>query len=119
MKKQDRIKKNEEFSRILSEKQSKSDRFFVVYHSRRAEDHARIGISVSKKLGDAVVRNKIKRQIRMMCMQLFDLKEMPMDLIIIVRKAYLEKDYQTNKNDLEKLVKKNIMVQYEQGETYE
>ena len=39
-------------------------RYFVVYHSQNLEDHKKIGLSVSKKCGNAVQRNKIKRLIR-------------------------------------------------------
>ena len=113
MKKQFRIKKNEEFSRILSLKRVKSSRLFVIYHAPKREENARVGISVSKKLGDAVTRNKVKRQLRMMCLSVIDFEKDPMDLVIIVRKPFLEGSFQDNKNDLEKLIKKNIIKQYE------
>ena len=65
MKKEYRIKKNEEFQKIIRQKKSIVHSKFVIYF-RKNDEHLRIGISVSKKLGNAVVRNKIKRQIRMM-----------------------------------------------------
>lgn len=44
---------------------SVANRQFVVYTCNNKEiDHFRLGISVSKKLGNAVLRNKIKRAIR-------------------------------------------------------
>ena len=113
MKKKDRIRKNEEFSSIISKRHSRGSRFFVVYWQKRKEDHARIGISVSRKLGNAVVRNKVKRQLRMMCQELIDLSSCPYDLIIIVKKGFLDMTYAENKKDLEILIKKNIIKQYE------
>lgn len=109
MKKEYRIRKNEEFERIIQLRKSFSDDCFVVYGSPRALDNARIGISVSKKLGDAVDRNKIKRQLRMMLLDVVDFQNCQKDLIVIVRKGYLENDYQTNKDDLEKIIKKAII----------
>lgn len=42
-----------------------ANRTFIIYYLKNDIGHARIGISVSKKLGKAVIRNKIKRQVRM------------------------------------------------------
>ena len=109
MKKLYRIRKNEEFNRIIAEKHSIASACFVVYYSNKAEEHSRAGISVSKKLGDAVDRNKIKRQVREMVRTIIDFETCPKDIIVIVRTSYLKKDYQNNLLDLEKLIKKAII----------
>ena len=72
MKKENRIKKNEEFQSIIKHNKSKSNRYYVLYYANRKHDYDRIGISVGKKSGNAVVRNKIKRQVRMMLQELCD-----------------------------------------------
>ncbi len=59
-----RIKKNADFQRIYKKGHSVANRQFVVYTCNKEIDHFRLGISVSKKLGNAVLRNKIKRAIR-------------------------------------------------------
>lgn len=105
MKKCNRIRKNEEFSSIIDKRHSKASSSFVVYFNHRSEDHARIGISVSKRLGNAVMRNKIKRQVRMMLQESFDFNDTSYDYIVIVRNAYLGKTYADNKKDLEKTIK--------------
>ncbi len=71
----------------------------------RKEDHARVGISVGKKMGKAVVRNKIKRQVRMMVQDIYSFEE-KFDTIILVRVKYHEENYINNKKLLERLVKK-------------
>ena len=109
MKKLYRIRKNEEFSRIIGEKHSISSANFVLYFSDKKQENARVGLSVSKKLGDAVDRNRIKRQVREMVRALFDFESVNKDIIIIVRKPFLEKTYQDNLSDLEKLIKKVII----------
>ena len=64
MKKALRVRKNEEFKEIIAQKHSVASATYIIYRQKRKGDNARIGISVSKKLGKAHVRNKIKRQIQ-------------------------------------------------------
>ena len=109
MRKELRVRKNEEFSKIIAEKHSFSNGSFVIYARKRKLEHARVGISVSKKLGNAVIRNKIKRQVRMMLLDVFDFDNEKNDLICIVRPKYIEKSYIDNKSELEKLIKKAII----------
>lgn len=103
MKKDYRVKKNEEFSKIISQKNSLANKSFIIYVAQNKIDHVRLGISVSKKLGNAVVRNKIKRQIRSMAAEIVDLNSTN-DYIIIARKDYLLYNYEDNKKSLEKLM---------------
>lgn len=105
MEKKYRVKKNEDFSRIIKRKQSLANRSFIVYYLKNDLDHARIGISVSKKLGKAIVRNKIKRQVRMMVREAIDLNS-NYDYIVIVRNKYLDLDFNSNLKELKYLYKK-------------
>lgn len=109
MKKSYRIRKNEEFSRIISKKHYFSNASFAVYADYKKEDYSRVGISVSKKLGDAVTRNKIKRQVRMMFINMYDFEGSPYDLILIVRSKYMDSNFADNQANLEKLLKKAII----------
>ncbi len=101
MKKKQRVKKSYEFSSIIQKKQFTSTPAFVLYYQPRKEDATRIGISVGKKLGNAVCRNKIKRQIRAMVDQVFTFEE-PDDYIIIARPGFEGKDFATLKAQLAK-----------------
>ena len=60
-----RIKKNSDFQKIYKKGKSVANRQFVVYtYDNSEQEHFRLGISVSKKIGNAVTRNRIKRAIR-------------------------------------------------------
>ena len=109
MKKIYRVCKSYEFNEILNEKNFYANPSFVIYVKPRALEHARVGISVGKKLGNAVVRNKIKRQVRMMVDELFDFTE-KYDTIIIVRPKYHQENYGNNKKGFERLKKKVKIV---------
>lgn len=104
-----RVTKNEEFSQIVGIKRSKANDSFVMYARDKEKVQARVGISVSKKMGNAVVRNKIKRQVRMMIVNIVNFDEYPLDIIVIVRQKYLDNSFEDNQKNLEKLIKKAII----------
>lgn len=64
MKKSYRVKRDKDFNAIFKSGQNVANRKFVVYRLRKDQPHFRVGLSVSKKLGNAVTRNRIKRLIR-------------------------------------------------------
>jgi ribonuclease P protein component len=111
MRKSLRIKDAREFQSIIGKRHFFTNKCFVLYHVKRTSDHTRVGITVSKKLGNAVERNKIKRQCRMMMQELLTFDE-GFDLICIIRGGYLVQSYLQNKKELETLLKK-IKIYYD------
>lgn len=105
MKKELRVTRNEEFGQIIHQGKIYSNACFVLYYSESKKEKARVGISVSKKLGNAPKRNKIKRQLRSMLDEEVNFAE-PFDFIVIVKKMFLENDYQENKKQLNSLINK-------------
>ncbi|MBQ3461034.1 MAG: ribonuclease P protein component [Solobacterium sp.] len=109
MKKKNRVRKAQEFQKMIKTCPKNANHSFVMYHQPKAEDEARIGITLSRKIGNAVERNLIKRQVRMMCQDLIRFDEYPYDCVLIVRFGYKEHTFETNKNNLEKLFRKATM----------
>ena len=102
MKKELRVKRNEDFQKIIQARKSVACKEFVLYSLKNECEHMRIGFSVSKKLGNAVTRNRIKRQVREMAREVFD-SNRSNDYVLIVRVGYLENDFQTNLAALKQL----------------
>ncbi len=61
-----RLSRSGEFERVYREGRSHASRYLVVYAFPRSEDDGdvRLGVSVGRKLGGAVERNRIKRLLR-------------------------------------------------------
>ena len=100
-----RVKTHEDFQEVIKEKKTVSNRIYVLYYKKNNLDHSRVGISASKKLGNAVTRNKIRRQIRMMAQQVINFDN-SIDYCIIVKKSYLEQTFEDNKKELSILLEK-------------
>ena len=66
--KRGRLSRSAEFERVYRQGRSKANRFLVLYAFPRAEDDPadgpRLGLSVSRKVGGAVDRTKVKRCMR-------------------------------------------------------
>jgi ribonuclease P protein component len=67
-----RLSRSAEFERVYRQGRSKGNRYLVLYAFPRAEDEAasereagpRLGLSVSRRVGGAVERNRVKRALR-------------------------------------------------------
>lgn len=92
MKKSHRVKSDKDFQVVFKQGKSYANRKFVVYSIDREIGHLRLGLSVSKKLGKAVIRNKIKRRLRRV-IQGLEPKLLPQDVVIIARKGVEELSY--------------------------
>ncbi|GGE00612.1 ribonuclease P protein component [Paenibacillus nasutitermitis] len=82
-----RLRNREDFSRIYRHGKSFANSQFVVYWSRQYKsDPFRLGVSASKKIGNAVVRNRMRRLVKEIVRQNSDKLIVQLDFIIIVRK---------------------------------
>lgn len=105
MKKKYRLLKNKDFKKVISNKNSYANKEYILYISSNDLNHVRIGISVSSKIGNSVVRHKIKRQVSEMIKDIINFDE-ALDFVLILRKNYLENEFLKNKKELIYLVNK-------------
>ncbi|UTR16990.1 ribonuclease P protein component [Salipaludibacillus sp. LMS25] len=106
MNKEYRLKKNEEFQHVFQRGNSVANRQFVVYQVKKTEqDTIRIGLSVSKKLGNAVVRNRIKRLMKENLRELVPNLHQNCDVVIIARHPVAAMTYDEIKKSLSHVLK--------------
>ena len=86
MRKSYRVKKEAEFQTVFTQGQSCANRQFVVYMLEKPDQkHFRVGISVGKKIGNAVARNWVKRRIRQSLTELKPQLKQDCDFLVIAR----------------------------------
>ncbi|BAQ25032.1 ribonuclease P protein component [Streptococcus troglodytae] len=112
MKKAYRVKSDKDFQAIFTKGRSVANRKFVVYSLKKDQSHYRVGLSVGKRLGNAVVRNTIKRKLRHVLMEL-DPYLGTQDFVVIARKGVEELDYSTMKKNLVHVLK--LAKLYQEG----
>ena len=64
MKFSESLKKNHQFQFVYKNGKSYANKYLVMYVNENGTDRNRIGISVSKKLGNSVVRHRVTRLVR-------------------------------------------------------
>lgn len=79
------LKKNRDFKTVYGNGKSRANKYLVMYVMKNGTEKNRIGISVSKKVGNSVVRHHLTRLIR----EIYRLNEhyfkKGLDIIFIVR----------------------------------
>ncbi len=106
MKKEEVVKSNREFDTIIKKGDVKKNNAFVIYYVKNDKEFNRFGISVSKKIGNAVTRNYYKRVIRNICDKSKNLYSNSKDYIIIMRKGLTSLKFDEAKDSMNDLLKK-------------
>ena len=102
-----RLRRNGDFRFIFAKGNSVANRLYVLYVIRKDRSRpSRVGFSVSKKVGNAVVRNRVKRLMREIVRKRLWLFEDGYDLVIIARKGAAEAGYMESETQLVKLLMK-------------
>ena len=104
MNKEKILQKSEDFSNIISEGQKLKNKYFSVYYKENEKTH--YGITVPKKVGHAVVRNKLKRQIKNIITKNEKTIQPYYNYVIIVKETSLTIDYEGLTINLLELMKK-------------
>jgi len=64
MNKIESLKNNREFRKVYDKGKSLSNKYLVIFFIKNGLEYNRVGFSVTKKIGNAVTRNRVKRLIK-------------------------------------------------------
>ncbi|MDD7333402.1 MAG: ribonuclease P protein component [Lachnospiraceae bacterium] len=93
MKFSDSLKKNRDFQNVYSKGRSYANRMLVMYVLNNHTENNRLGISVSKKVGNSVIRHRITRLIRESYRLQEDMFNSGLDIVVIARATARNADY--------------------------
>ena len=79
------LKKNHEFKRLYSKGKSAASQYVAIYCRRNGKKDNRLGVTVSTKLGGAVVRNRIRRRLKEIYRTNEDKLTVGYDIVIVAR----------------------------------
>ena len=88
------LRKKTDFDSIYNRGKSVGDRFVVLFYKPNGLAYNRTGFLASKKVGNSVVRHRVKRIIRESYRLNCDNVKNGLDIVIIARKEAKEKSYQ-------------------------
>ncbi|MDY6323556.1 MAG: ribonuclease P protein component [Catonella sp.] len=87
------IKDNRDFKKVYHKGRSYANKFLVMYAMKNNSDLSRRGISVSKKVGNSVVRHRVTRLIRESIRLNQGKIKQGYDIVIIARNAAKDRGY--------------------------
>lgn len=102
---ENRLKLRRDFDRTYRRGKSAASPAFVLYCARRSPGPPRIGFSVSRKVGKAVQRNRVKRQLRHIALAKKDQFRPGHDYVFVVRRAAIAADFDFLQRHMERLLR--------------
>jgi ribonuclease P protein component len=110
MKKVISLKSSREFSQVYNHKESLANKYLVMYIQPNDQVYSRIGISVSKKVGNSVVRHRIKRLIKESYRLNVDNIKEGYDIIVVARHTAKGKSFQEIESAFLHLCRKHNII---------
>lgn len=97
-----RLRKNKEFNYIYKKGDKVSTEHFTLFVVKSKYNNYRIGFSVSKKLGKANVRNKLKRRLREIVRRDIDVKNFQ-NYVLLAREGAEKLEFRPLQEEVKKL----------------
>ena len=100
MKFSDSLKKNRDFQNVYRKGKSYANRYFVMYVLKNETEQNRLGISVSKKVGNSVIRHHLTRLVREAYRLHEDMFNSGLDIVVIARGSAKDISYHQTESAL-------------------
>ena len=87
------LKKNEQFQHVYKNGRSKANRYLVMYVVENNQNINRLGISISKKVGNSVVRHHFCRLVRESYRLHEEIFNSGLDIVVLARQSAKDASY--------------------------
>ena len=87
------LKENAAFRRLYYKGKRAGNRYLVIYCARNRLEVTRVGLTVSTKLGHAVVRNRVRRRLREIVRHNASCLPSGYDIVVVARTAAVEAEF--------------------------
>lgn len=104
------LKSNEDFKRVYTKRKSYANRELVMYIAKNGTDTKRLGVSVSKKVGNSIVRHRLARLIREAFRLNTDSVKSGFDIVVIARASLKDKTYFETESAMLHLLKLHRLI---------
>lgn len=111
------IKENRDFTRLYKSGKFYSSDCLILYVRKNRLDQNRLGVTVSKKVGKAVVRNRVRRRIKESYREIESRISASYDFVVVARGKAAECDYKKIRSALIYLMRKAGLYNYEKNIT--
>ena len=88
------LKKNKDFQKVYKKGKSYANKYLVMYVKENGLEKNRIGISVSKKVGNSVVRHRVTRLVRESYRLHENIFNSGLDVVIVARAGAADVGYE-------------------------
>ena len=110
------LKNNKDFKKVYSKGKSCANKYLVMYILKNDQEKNRVGISVSKKVGNSVVRHRVKRLIKEAYRLQEEIFHRGLDVVIIARISAKDISYDKTESALLHLGKLHHIVESDNNE---
>lgn len=100
MKFSESLKKNQQFQFVYKNGKSFANKYLIMYVKENGLEKNRIGISVSKKVGNSVIRHRVKRLIRESYRLHENIFNSGLDMVIVARQSAASINYEETEKAL-------------------
>ena len=110
-----RLKKRYQFNYVYKSGEFYSQEHICLHAVSSKTKNIKVGFAVTKKVGHAVVRNRVRRQLREILQKQIPSLKQNYNIIVVAKENITQTNFQTLSNEMEKLLKKANLFKDEEN----